>query len=269
MEKKKIKILGAGISGMVAAITLARNGYNVEIFEKRSRIGSFFERDVHSLRNYLYKYDVIEKYKELGVEIPYVYPIFKEFRFSPLLKKIEIYSNNKPLFYNFIRGHKDKKSFDIALYKTAKKLGVKFYFNRSLDDKKVDIIATGAFSKKGAGYGRHYSNIKNFIPSSLHVFLDNRYSDRGYCYIVPFYDEVSILITSTKEKNKEKLKKKFNDLIKENSIIKKILKKAKFENEVLGYASYKLPKTATKDNKLFIGEAAGFLDAAKIRSVKN
>ena len=91
-KKKQIKILGAGISGLVSGIILAKNGYPVKIFEKRSRVGSFLKKDIHTLKNYYYGYDVIEKYKELGIKISHFYPIFKEFRFSPSLKHIEIYS---------------------------------------------------------------------------------------------------------------------------------------------------------------------------------
>ncbi len=261
-KKNKIKILGAGISGLTTAIILAKNGFEVEIFEKRQRIGSFFERDVHSLRNYDYDHDIIKKYKSLGIEITNSYPIFRELRFSPSLKCIEIYSEKKPMFYNFLRGYKDEKSFDLELYKKAKKIGVKFHFGKTLNTAQADVIATGSSSVKGVGYGAHYSNVSELDPNSLYIFLDNRYSDKGYCYIVPFYNEASVVITSTQKLSKKEMKAKYNSLVQENPVIKKILKNSKFENEIFGYAYYDLPKTAIKENKLYVGEAAGFLDAA-------
>lgn len=261
-KKRAIKILGAGASGMMSAITLARNGFKVEIFEKRPKIGSFFEKDVHSLRNYCYNYDVIEKYKELGIKISNVYPIFKEFRFSPSLNQIEIYSKNKPLFYNFIRGYNDKRSFDVEFYRIAKKNGVKFYFNKVPKISEIDIVATGASSIKGIAYGAYYKNIQN-EANSLYVFFDNRYSKKSYSYIAPFNKEASVIITSTQKQSKKEMKKKFGRLIKENLIVKNLLKGAKFKNEIFGHAFYDLPKTAIKNNKLYVGEAAGFLDAAR------
>ena len=262
LKKKKIKILGAGISGLVAAITLARNCFEVEVFEKRPRIGSFFKRDVHSLRNYYYDYDVLKKYRSLGIKISHTYPIFRELRFSPSLKKVEIYSKNKPLFYNFIRGYDNEKSFDIELYKTAKKLGVKFHFKKVLNPAKADIVATGFRSIKGVAYGRHYDNIRGIAPHSLYIFLNNRYSPTGYSYVVPFYNEASIVITSTKKQSKKKLKKRFNNLIENNSVIKEFLRGSKLKNEIFGYAFYDFPKTAIKKGKLYVGEVTGFLDAA-------
>jgi len=264
LKKKKIKILGAGISGLVAAITLARNCFEVEVFEKRPRIGSFFKRDVHSLRNYYYDYDVLKKYRSLGIKISHTYPIFRELRFSPSLKQVEIYSKNKPLFYNFIRGYDSEKSFDVELYKTAKKLGVKFHFNRTLRNTDANIVATGAHFVKGMGYGKHYSGVSRVIPNSNYIFLNNNYSPNGYSCVLPFNNEASIILGSTKKESKTNLKKRFNRLKNDNPIIKKIIENAKFENEIFGFIFYDLPKTAKKNGKLYVGEAAGFLDAATV-----
>lgn len=262
---KTIKILGAGISGLSAGIVLAKAGYLVKIYEKRSRIGGFFKKDVHILRNYSYDYDVIEKYKELGIKISNFHPIFKEFRFSPSLKYIEIYSKKKPLFYNVIRGCSDERSLDIDLFNQAKENGVEIIFNSNFDsDEKsdTDIIATGAVSKKLSAYGQHYKNI--FIESnSLYFFLQNINSSYAYSYVAPFSDtEASIAIVSTEEQSKDCIKEEFYKLIRKNKVVEEIIRKANLENEFFGYASFKIPETAIKNKKLHVGEAAGFLDAA-------
>lgn len=264
-QKKQIKILGAGISGLSAGIILAKNGYEVEIFERRSRIGSFFEKDIHSLRNYSHDYDVIKKYKQLGIKVSNFYPIFKEFRYSPSLSKcVEIYSNKKPLFYNFIRGYKDKNSLDNELLNLARSFGVKIYFNKNIDenDKNIDIVATGSSSVDYVGYGAHYKNISNSKIDSIYYFLDNRYAPQGYIYILPFLNEFSLVIATTKIKDKVRLEKRFDKFKKNNSIVRKILEKAEFINDIFGVGSFSIPKTAKKNGKLYIGEAAGFLDAA-------
>ena len=262
MKNKTIRILGAGISGLTAGIILSKNGYQVEIFEKRSRIGSFFEKDIHSFRNYLYNYNVIEKYRQLGIKISNTYPIYKEFRFSPSLKKVEIYSKNEPLFYNFFRGYVDKKSLDVELCEVAEKNGVKFYFNQNMSSSKVDIVASGASFIKGVGYGGYYSGVSEMAPNTNYIFLNNHYSPNGYSFILPFNNEAVIIFGSTKLEKKSELKKRFHRLKNDNPIIKKIIKSAKFENEIFGHVFYDFPKTAVKNGKLYIGESAGFLDAA-------
>jgi len=263
-KKRQIRILGAGISGLVSGIILAKNNYRVEIFEKRPSVGSYFEKDIHSLRNYCYEYDVIEKYKEIGVKISNVYPIFKELRFSPSLKSVEIYSRTRPLFYNFFRGRKDKRSLDNELFKAAQQYGIKIYFNQSLspDIEDIDIIATGTSREKGVAYGGHYKKISRDKLDSIYYFLDNHYAPQGYVYMVPFLDEFSLVIATTKIESKSQLKKRFNEMQRNNNVVRKILKDAEFENEIFGYAFFDTPKSAIRNKKLYIGEAAGFLDAA-------
>ncbi|MCX6764181.1 MAG: UbiA family prenyltransferase [Candidatus Nealsonbacteria bacterium] len=264
ITNKKINILGAGISGLVSGIVLAKNGYQVEIFEKRSRVGSFFEKDIHSLRNYSYDYDVIEKYKELGIEISNIYPVFKELRFSSSSKHIEVYSENKPLFYNFIRGCSDERSLDNELFEQAKSHGIKFHFNQAVnrDDKDIDIVAVGASSVKGVAYGRHYIKDSTAKIDSIYYLMGDSHAPHGYIYMAPFFNEFSLVIAGTKIESKKELEERFNLLIKDNNIIKNFLNGAKFKNEIYGFIHFNPPKTAKKDKKIYVGEAAGFVDAA-------
>ena len=39
MNKKSVVIVGAGIAGMATAITLAKNGFEVTVYEKNSQSG--------------------------------------------------------------------------------------------------------------------------------------------------------------------------------------------------------------------------------------
>jgi len=262
-KRRKIRIAGAGISGLVAGIILAKNGYQVEIFEKRPRIGSFFQKDIHSLRNYAYSYDIIEEYKKCDIEISNFFPVFKEFRFAPSGKSLEIYSDNKPLFYNIIRGYKDKRSLDNELLHLATFYKVRVCFNKKInkDNPKVDIVATGASQPSGIAYGGHYRMNKNIKLDSIYYLVDNNIAPKGYIYLVPFQKEFSLLLATTKIENKDKLKKRFN-LLRQNNVIKKVLDGATYKNGVFGFVSFNPLETAIKDGKLYIGEAAGFIDAS-------
>ena len=260
--KKQSKILGAGVSGLVSGIVLAKHGYNVKIFEKRPRIGSFLEKDIHSLRNYSFDCDIINKYRRLGIKISNFYPIVKQVRYSASLKSIEIYSRKKPLFYNVVRGYADERSLDVDLFEQAKANGAEVVFNQKIDPDRnnMDIIATGARYRKGIIYGRHYRNV-SVEPNTLYFFLNSNRSSYGYTYINPFFGkEASIAIVSPQSEKKEYLKRKFNTIVK-NKVISKIIKNAEVENEFFGFAFFDTPETAVRKGKLYVGEAAGFLDA--------
>ncbi len=61
---KKIKILGAGLSGLTAAINLAKSGYTVDIYEKNKDVGMRFNGDIQGLENWSDKKDIIKELKE-------------------------------------------------------------------------------------------------------------------------------------------------------------------------------------------------------------
>jgi len=54
LSKKKIAILGSGITGLSAALCLLRNGFDVQIFEKRNRIGGLVGGKI--INNNIYEY---------------------------------------------------------------------------------------------------------------------------------------------------------------------------------------------------------------------
>ena len=70
IKNKSIKILGSGISGLSAATTLAKNGINVEIFEKKSHSGGRFNRDFQCLRNFGNEIiDPLKEFEKIGILI--------------------------------------------------------------------------------------------------------------------------------------------------------------------------------------------------------
>ena len=64
---RRIRIAGAGPSGLVAAITLARAGYDVDVFERRSACGARFGGDLQGLENWSSETDVLDEFRALGV----------------------------------------------------------------------------------------------------------------------------------------------------------------------------------------------------------
>ncbi len=56
MDKNRtIKIAGAGISGLTAAIVLARAGYRVKVYERMNEVGKRFNGDFQGLMNWGFK----------------------------------------------------------------------------------------------------------------------------------------------------------------------------------------------------------------------
>ncbi len=67
-KNKTIKILGAGVSGLSAAINLAKAGYEVEVFERKNDAGARFYGDLQGLENYSEKGNILDWLDTVNIE---------------------------------------------------------------------------------------------------------------------------------------------------------------------------------------------------------
>ncbi len=75
-----IKVLGAGISGLTAAINLSKAGYKVEVFERNSDCGQRFGGDMQGLENWSEKSDVLDDLKRMGIKVTLTVLPFQKLR---------------------------------------------------------------------------------------------------------------------------------------------------------------------------------------------
>jgi 2-polyprenyl-6-methoxyphenol hydroxylase-like FAD-dependent oxidoreductase len=68
MQKEKIRIAGAGLSGLTAAICLARMGHPVEVFEKNADSGQGRGSDWDAIENWTSNRDLFETLPQWGIE---------------------------------------------------------------------------------------------------------------------------------------------------------------------------------------------------------
>lgn len=252
-----ITIGGAGISGLTAAINLAKGGYNVKVFEKANSIGSV--PAICALRNYDLKYDAIEEMKSCGVNIKHSGKIKEVKKYSPN-ECIEEYSKGV-IFYILERGS-SKSSIESQLYKQALDSGVEFVFGESRRENEVDIVATGPKRSDILAYGHIYKN-SEFKNDTLRIIYDNLYSPKGYTYIVFSNRKCLICTVSFDKRNFNYIPLNFNFLLRNNEVIRKIVGRKNPQEIVKGYGNYGLPKSANKNGRLYVGESAGFQDASK------
>jgi flavin-dependent dehydrogenase len=251
---KTIKILGAGISGLTAAINLAKEGYDVEVNEKFSDVGKSHRLNFEGLDNR--KNDVKKMLKKINVKIDFKNKSFKEIVwYSPSFRKA-VLKSKKPFFYLVERGGKD--SLEYSLKKQALNLGVKFKFNTKLKD--AEIISTGPKIPMGVGFGTFYNNVK-FDDNAIGI-LSNKIAPHGYFYILVWNNRASVCTTISKYFGKFKVdirKLHMNNL--KIDFCKKILSGARFKHTFSGFMNFKIPRTAVINGKIYTGEAAGFQDA--------
>jgi len=248
---EKITIAGAGISGLTAAINLAKKGYNVDINERTNHCGGRFNGYFQYLENWTSEKDVLDVLRDINIDINFKYiPIKSLELYSPSLHKAEL-KTKKPLLYFVKRGSKD--SIDTALGKQAVKAGVDIKYNSNINRKKADIISTGPAKITGLAIGiRFRTNAKNRI---LVLFNDN-IAPKSYAYLAIVNKEATLATSMFKdfENSKYYLEKTIAEF-------KKIMSfEIKSPQKFSGYDHIFSSNSATLDGKLLTGEAAGFQD---------
>jgi len=150
-KNRHIHIIGAGLSGMVAGITLAREGCRVTISDAQKKIGGspLLHPSVHTTPAQLPELNNYTGIDFSGVFVPCdPYPVFYNktgrLAFPPYVKHNRAYCVE--------RGPRPS-SIDSFLYKIAVKEGVRFEFGKKYDFQFTGpgtIVATGL---DAAGYG--------------------------------------------------------------------------------------------------------------------
>ncbi len=247
--KKEIKIAGAGISGLTAAILLAKNGYKVTIYEVANHAGGRFKGDWQNLANWTKNIDILEYLKKLGFKINFfTKPCYEMRILTANLKEIKIKSL-QPLFYSVKRG-KPQDSIDNGLLKQAKRLGVNVTFNTPKKETEVDIVATGPRRADGYVSGINFtSSMQDTIIISVDKNLSESYS---YVEIINGHGTLANYHDKPTKSNliifEEKMKKLFNIQIEKSKPFG-------------ARGSFTLDGPFEEEKTIYVGEAAGFQDA--------
>jgi flavin-dependent dehydrogenase len=249
---KRTAILGAGLSGLTAAINLAKEGYRVDICEKNEDVGMRFHGDIQGLENWSEKKDVLEELKEMNIEINFECDPFSKLILTNCSKIKEI-NSKRPLFYLVKRGS-FSGTIDSGLKVQALKLGVNLHFQKTVSRNEVDIVATGPIPEEVPGIVKGIVFKTNVADAAIVVFND-KLAFKGYSYLLTTrkYGCMSTVVLNEVcrvnecfEETKEFFVKKLN------------LDIGSFK-EVGGVGGFSL-KNVKKETALCVGEAAGLQD---------
>lgn len=178
---ERVQILGAGLAGLSAAITLAKSGYNVDIFEKNVDVGSRFHGDFQGLENWSDKRDVLELFKDMNININFKHNPFSELKISNG-SKIWNFRCNRPAFYLVKRGSKEK-TLDNALKNQAMDLEVNIHLKETIPENEANIIATGPIKNEiyAAAKGITFETSSENLAVGL---VNNDAALNGYSYLL-------------------------------------------------------------------------------------
>lgn len=180
MNDRLIKIGGAGIGGLTAAINLARAGFRTKVFEKRKQVGARFWGDYQFLECWTGDGNPELYLKKLGVDASFPYkPIFRAEVFDSRLNHYS-FTSSKPIMYMVRRGPYED-CLDWHLKCQALKAGVEIETGRAVKPDEVDIVATGPAKSLMFVDGVFF---RSPISDGVRVILDWRIAPGGYAYMV-------------------------------------------------------------------------------------
>jgi len=255
--KETIKIAGAGISGLTAAINLVKNGYDVIVYEKDK---SYKTRDnVCAVRNYDLKKDALEEFKNHGVTLKPQSEVSKVIKFSPN-QSIEEHSK-KTIFYIFERGPREN-SIENQLYRQAKDLGVEIFMGEPVNEKNVDIVATGGRRMDIFAYGHVYREL-DAPQNTAYIIYDDLYAPKGYIYILTANGRTVIVSVSFDKNRFRYLPVNFSIFLRKNKLVRNLTRKREPLNKISGFGNYDIVNNAKVDGRYYVGERGFFMDASK------
>lgn len=253
-SSEEITIAGAGISGLTAAINLAKAGRDVKVYEKSKGVGKHKDGDYQGLENWTTD-NILDFLKDLNVEINFDYEPFKRCTwFSPSLEK-KNYRSDEPFFYLVERGT-SSDSIDKGLKRQAEELGVDIVLNEAKDE--ADIIATGNYPKSRY-YGLGYGKIFETDPEKKKAvgFLGEDIAPLGYGYYLAWKGR-SLLVVATLGEHTRKVDEYYKNLKKVKE--KKLGEDGEPIEKVSGTVSFSPKFDKRKESPILIGESAGFQD---------
>ncbi len=249
-KSRKIKISGAGVSGLTAAINLAINGYDVTVVERKDRVGFKYKGDFQGLENWTSSGDILEYLCSINIPIGFDYEPFSEcYYYNSNLKKHLIKSQNVG-FYIVKRGPLDG-TIDNFLYRKAVDVGVTIEFNRIAKVEEVDIIATGSPFPFLIGKGITFKT--NVEKIALGLF-DDEVAPKGYAYLICISGQGTLATVSKMGTN--------NMSVYLEKAIKKFKKIVDFDmDDPINFTGVGTRFRAIGSGIPKVGEAAGFQDA--------
>lgn len=251
---ERVQILGAGLAGLSAAITLAKSGYEVDVFERNKDVGGRFNGDLQGLENWSEKEDILDEFKRMNIDINFDCDPFSRVTAANALKTNEIVTSNRPSYYLVKRGNV-QGSMDLGLKKQAQDAGVNINFEESIPEDRADIVATGPNSKNLVGLVKGIT-FKTDLEDTATLIFNDEAAFKGYAYLLVTkgYGCMStVLLDNLNTVNScfERTKEIFSDIYKFS------IEKPK---KCGGVGCFTMKQKFREGKTLFVGEAAGLQD---------
>lgn len=181
MSEHALEIVGAGPSGLSAALAARAHGAAVTVYEKRPDVGARFHGDFQGLENWTSSTDVLAELEHSGIRVDFAHtPVYEIVCFDPRGASHRLQST-APIFYLVRRG-REAGTLDQALKTQALEAGVTLRFGeRRRQIANGGVVAEGPHRADviAAGYV-----FETDMTNGCYAAVSDRLAPAGYSYLL-------------------------------------------------------------------------------------
>lgn len=195
MRHCPVRVVGAGVSGLTAAIQLARHGASVEVFERRTDSGWARELRCDAVENWSSAPDLRATLESWSIDPAPFHPapVLEVCTFDGECHRV---TGDRPLLYAVKRGS-GEGCLEWALKRRALDLGVTIRYGQSHPSDGADVWAVGA---RGRGFFLDVGiTFRTAQPDRTAVLFDRRIAPRACAYLVILGGVGTLAVLLTRE----------------------------------------------------------------------
>ena len=251
--QEPVTIIGAGPAGLTAAIVLRRHGIPVRVHEMSTDVGTRLSGDFQGFENWSSPQQLKDFLKEVGIEPDFLCePYFNGTVFAPGMAPSTI-TSRKPIFYLVRRGPMED-TLDTRLKEQALALGAELIFNNRLETTTGRVIVgTGPKSADAIATGITF---RTSMENTAAVVFDNDFAPKGYAYLLVHEGHGTLATVIYRDFHREAAcREKVIEFFR-----KELGVTFRNERQFTSYANFFLRDSQVEENRLYVGESAGFQD---------
>ena len=183
--------MGAGLSGLAAAITLAKEGVEVHVHDVRKDSGERFDGDFQALENWSMDADFFDQLTEWGYDTNE----FKATEFSVvdlIHPDDEITKTHTPnVAYRIVERGTSDHTIDQGFKRMAIAAGANLHYKSRVKEEDCQIIACGPKGTSAVAYGEIF---KTNHPNHIAFQLNDKLAPGSYSYLI-IIDGIGLICT--------------------------------------------------------------------------